>query len=604
MIKLFINNQECDILPGTISTTRQSYNFKNGINDRYLGRSNQFTLPRTQTNIQILGRPSVLGSNNRPFEKQFLARIEDGTIILSGIAIIEESNSDYKVQIIENSKLFFENVDEKLNQLDFESYDFTYNTTNYNILKVPTSSVWLWSGHSAHENKKSDKTVLDPNDSKKITYTRPWFNSRSIMEAIFLKQGWVFENISPFDEFEAAIISSNHERFYVTSYQKTLSTTVSPSGTPTLLTGLNTNDFENNVTTASTTITLDDTKTIFRLRGNVSCTSNIVITFKGLSTPSGTDEQNQSFLIPAESDSVDITTNTFSTSETSNVISIEISGTGAITFDDTLLYTLIEESDLGAISANNLVGYRVKAHDNLPDMTQKELIKNFFVMFGAAFNTDSFSKKLNVFGFDKFNSLNSYDWSNKFIRDTETITSINGAYAQTNYLAYDNDDLTFETVGRSSFRIDNDNIQLSTTLTNLKFSASNEVVISNGSDYTFLDMPVYGSDPDNPGQDIRVATAGIRIGQYYKDIGDTFTITQFTGLKWDELGLKYYSRLIPSLQRARFVSAFFDLSRLDVIGHNFEKCVFIEELGGYFIVLNIGDYQPGQPTECNLLKLE
>lgn len=604
MIKLFINNQECDILPGTISTTRQSYNFKNGINDRYLGRSNQFTLPRTQTNIQILGRPSVLGSNNRPFEKQFLARIEDGTIILSGIAIIEESNSDYKVQIIENSKLFFENVDEKLNQLDFESYDFTYNTTNYNILKVPTSSVWLWSGHSAHENKKSDKTVLDPNDSKKITYTRPWFNSRSIMEAIFLKQGWVFENISPFDEFEAAIISSNHERFYVTSYQKTLSTTVSPSGTPTLLTGLNTNDFENNVTTASTTITLDDTKTIFRLRGNVSCTSNIVITFKGLSTPSGTDEQNQSFLIPAESDSVDITTNTFSTSETSNVISIEISGTGAITFDDTLLYTLIEESDLGAISANNLVGYRVKAHDNLPDMTQKELIKNFFVMFGAAFNTDSFSKKLNVFGFDKFNSLNSYNWSNKFIRDTETITSINGAYAQTNYLAYDNDDLTFETVGRSSFRIQNDNIQLSTTLTNLKFSASNEVVISNGSDYTFLDMPVYGSDPDNPGQDIRVATAGIRIGQYYKDVGDTFTITQFAGLKWDELGLKYYSRLIPSLQRARFVSAFFDLSRLDVIGHNFEKCVFIEALGGYYLVLNIGDYQPGQPTECNLLKLE
>lgn len=603
MIKLFINNQECDILPNTIATTRQSYNFSSGINDRYLGRSNQFTLPRTQNNIQILGRPSVLGSNNRPFEKQYSARIEDGTIVLSGIAIIEESNSEYKVQVIENSKLFFELVDEKLKELDFEASDFTYNTTNYNILKVPTTSVWLWSGHSAHENKKADKTVLDALDSKKITYTRPWFNSRRIIEAIFIKQGWSFDNISPFEEFEASIISSNHERFFVTSYQKTLAETVTPSGTPTDLTNLDVNDFENNVTTASTTITLDDTPTAFRLRGNVSCTSNIIITFQGLSS-GGTDEQNQSFLVPKDAESVDITTNSFSTSDASNVITIEISGTGAITFDDTLLYTLIEESDLGAISANNLVGYRVKAHDNLPDITQKELIQNYFVMFGAAFNTDSFSKKLNVFGFDKFNFLNSYDWSDKYIDDTEAIRSINGAYAQTNYLAYNNDDLTFETVGRSSFKIQNENIQLSTTLTNLKFSASNEVVISNGSNYNFLDMPIYGSDPDTPGQDIRLATAGIRIGQYYKDVTDTFTITQFTGLKWDELGVKYYSRLIPSLQRARFVTAFFDLTRLDVVGFDFEKCVYIKKLGGYFLVMNIGDYQAGKPTECNLLKLE
>lgn len=603
MIKLFINNQECDILPGTIATTKQAYNFANGINDRYLGRSNQFTLPRTQTNIQILGRPSIIASNNRPFEKQFTARIEDGTIILSGIAIVEESNSEYKVQIIEDSKIFFESVDENLKELDFEADDFTYNTTNYNTLKVPTTSVWLWSGHSAHENKKADKTVLDPLDSKKITYTRPWFNSKVIIQSIFTKQGWSFENISPFEEFEAAIISSNHERFFVTSYQKTLAETVTPSGTPTDLTNLDTNDFENNVTTASTTITLDDTPTVFRLRGDVSCTSDIIITFQGLSS-GGTDEQNQSFLIPADAETVDITTNSFTTSDASNAITIEISGTGAITFDDTLLYTLIEESDLGAISANNLVGYRVKAHDNMPDMTQKELIKNFFVMFGAAFNTDSFSKKLNVFGFDKFNYLNSYDWSGKYINDTDTIRSINGAYAQTNYFAYNNDDLTFETVGRSSFKIQNENIQLTTTLTNIKFSASNEVVIANGSNYNFLDMPIYGADPDTPGQDIRVATAGIRIGQYYKDVGDTFTITQFTGLKWDELGIKYYSRLIPSLQRARFVNAFFDLSRLDVIGHDFEKCVYIDDLKSYFLVLNIGDYQPGQPTECNLLKLE
>jgi hypothetical protein len=191
------------------------------------------------------------------------------------------------------------------------------------------------------------------------------------------------------------------------------------------------------------------------------------------------------------------------------------------------------------------------------------------------------------------------------LQDTEQIKSITSGYGKTNYFAYNNDDLTFETVGRGSFTIDSENIPLTKTLTNLSFSASNEVTISDGvDDYTFLDMPIYGLDPDTPGKSIRVATAGLRIGQYYLDTGSTFTLTEFNGLKFDEIIIKYYQKIVNSLKRARFLTAYFDLNRYDVINFDFAKCIYVESLQSHFLVFNIADFQSGKPTKCTLLKLE
>jgi len=584
MQKLFINNQECDIFQGSIRITKQAYDFTD-LQKRYIGRSNQFTLPKTQTNIMILGNPSALGSTNRPFERKHIARIEDGYILLTGIAIIEESNGEFKVQVIEDSKIFFEAAKENLNQLDFDSEDIVYNAATFAVLNNPTSSVWLWGIHSAHTNKKATNTAISGN----LAFTRPWFNLAVITQKIFDKHGWSFDKLSEFDEFNQGILSSNHEAFYVTSYQKTLNTSYVAGN----ITGLDSNDFEKNVTTTSTTIDVGDTTTSVRIRGNVTTTSDMTLRVQALSSPSGTDQVDELFVIGENDTYIDFETAPISTDENSNVIQIILVGTGTVTFDNTLLYTKIEESDLGGFKFDNLQGYKVKVFDNLPNIDQYDLIvTNIMVMFGAAFNTDSFNKKLKVFSFDKFNKFNSYDWSKKFIEDSETIKPIKSNYGQTNFLQYENDDLTFESIGRDQFIINNDNISKEEVLTNLAFSASTQVTIAG---FQLLDMAVYNDDE-------RVGSASPRIGYYYDSGGSTYV--NFTPLKWSELSSKYYSRIIPSLQRARFIEASFDLNKLDVIGFDFEKCVYIKKLEGHYLVLNIADYVEGQPTKCNLLKLE
>jgi len=604
MIKLLIDNREVDVLPNTITITRQAYDFKD-LQTRYLGRSNQFTVPNTQNNKQILGNPSALASTNRPFEKRFRASIIDGTTLLQGYAIIEESNSEYKVRVVGGEKDFFESMKAKLNQLDFELDDFTYNISAYNTLKVPTTSVWLWAGHSANEDRAEKNTVISATDANKIKYTRPWFNSKVIIQKIFDTYGWSFDNIRPFEELENAIISSNHKQFFVTSYQKTLDLTFAATATPTNLTDLDTNDFEKDVTTASTTIEIGDTKTKFRLRGSVELEEDMKITFEGVAGAPDLNEQNQTFVIRKEETEIDITTNAFETDASTNTIQIKIStlsGTGDLDFNETLLYTIIEEQDLGDLSGTPIEDYKVKVYDNLPDISQYDLIvKNYFVIFGAAFNADSFTKKLNVFGFDKFSSLNCYDWCGKFVKGTERITGYSSSYGQLNYFDYNNDDITQDGVGSASFTIDNVNLQKEVVLTDLSFSASNEVIISGE---TLIDMPIYGDDPDNPGTQIRIAKAGMRIGQYYYDGGSTYTLIDFNALSFSSIVTKYYRNIINSLQRQRFITSEFNLSKKDVIGFDFGKCAYVDELGGHYLVMNIADYLPGQKTQCNLLKFE
>jgi hypothetical protein len=597
MIKLFIDNQLCDTYTDSIAITRKAYDLSDSLQSRYLGRTNRFTLPKTQNNIQILGRPSILGSDNRPFERKLTARIEDGTILMQGIAILESSNDEYNVQVIELSKEFFDNIKVPLHDIDVEADDFTYGITAYNTLKVPTTSVWLWAGHSAHQIKTTEYTVLSTNSARKIRYTRPWFNVSVVTDKILEAQGWTFDFSTDFTEYETAVISSNHEKFYATNYQKTLSGNFTSGN----LTGLDTNDFEEtSVSTTSTVLTIPTLKTAFRLRGSVTVDAETTITISATDNDVPTaGSSEQVFIAPINSLELDIFSEFIDLG--GSFIDVEITISGDITFNDTLLYTNIEENDIDTLENDPLDGYLIKAHDNLPDISQYDLIvKNFFSMFGGAFNVDNFSRYFDVFAFDKFKKLNSYDWSDKFIQGTEKIETLTN-YAQTNYLRYNNDELTYESVGTCCFKIDNVNLPVSQSLINLDFSASSEVTIGT---YTLLDMPVYGKDPDVPAQNKRVATAGLRVGIYYYETGATYTLTQFNGLRFDALNAKYFSHVVASLQRSRLVTALFNLNRKDVIGYDFSKCIYVEPLKSHFLVFGINDYIPGEVVEITMLKLE
>jgi hypothetical protein len=588
---LTIDNQTADVNGSIIELTKQWVDFSE-LNNRYLGRTNRIILPRTDNNIRIFGRPCLLGSDNRPFEKYYRVNLIDDTIIFSGIGKMTEANMVFTLDVTENTKTFFDNINVNLDKLDFEQYDFTYNSTAYNNLKLPSASPWIWPVSSMHENKKNNNFLFSTTQGLK--FNRPFFLIPNLITEILSSQGWTLEIDDQQLKFPFLILSSNHERFYFTDYQKTLTQTINGNGS---LTNLDVNDFEEStVVTTSTTIDIKQHEAQFRIRGNVSVTSEYKIIVSGASSPSGDDTQDQEIIIRENDTYVDFTTNVFkiTSTDTSNIISISVEGTGSITFENTLLYTIIEEATLGDFSSGNFIDFYVKTHDNLPDFTQLSLLQNIWKLFGVGFISDSFNKKITAFSFRRLNKNDSVDWSDKFIADTELINGAIGNYAQTNYFKYSNDDTIDETTGEESFEIANETLKDESDIIVLDYSASNEVVINS---YTLLDMEVY-TDTE------RANTLTQRIGLYYLDPTDTFSLAYFNPIDWSVIAEDNYLNVVQSLQRTRFVTARFVLNNKDFIGFNPTKPAYIEQLQGKYIIQRINNYIPNVPVECELLKLE
>ena len=385
-----IDGENIDLGGAVVETTKQLFDFGD-LTRRYIGRTNVFSFPKTNSNSEKLKNPSAVNSDNDSFQKYYNAAFKDSNILLfKGQGILETSNDEYRMQVIEDSKLFFDSLKGKIKDLDFESSDFIFGSSAYNTLKSENSSVWIWSAMSQHENKDASKGVL----SGELAFTRPFFRVSKIWDAIFDNTDWSYQFEETIDEFTRAQISSNHKEFFVTDYQKTLDTTINVSGTPINLSDLNTNDFEQtDVTTTSTTIDIVQHNAKFRFRGNVIVTGDVKIIVEAASSPLGDDVFSEEFILDNTKTFIDLTTDVIKTEEANNIVEIKIAGTGSIEFQNTLLYTIIEEETLGNFEDDLLQGFKIKTHDNLQDISQIDFLNNLWVKFGIIFQIDPYLKK-------------------------------------------------------------------------------------------------------------------------------------------------------------------------------------------------------------------
>lgn len=583
-MELEINGYSADLGTAIIAISRAAIDIDN-LSLKKIDITNSFNLPKTQTNNQIFNSPYVINSNNTSLDSAYPAKLIDQFFIFNGKGFLKELASTYKFQLAEKSKEFFNDLNQDIKCLDFEADDFPYNTTSYNSLKLLSNSVFVWSIICQHEKKLTANTLF-ASGTAKLKFTRPLFRFKTILDKIFTSRGWTLE----YDEelLDQLAITSNAEQFFVTSYQKTLSGTYVISGSYTL-TGLDTYDFYFSVVLTSTTIDIGNIKTAIRLRGGISCTAEIKITVKA---DNGTDVTSEEFYINQDTTELDITTSEFESDTGNNYISIEFEGTGSVTFDDTLLYTIIEEQNLGNFSDNNLVGYRVKAYDNLPEIDQIDIFKDALVLMNGIIKPDSLNSKIVIKSLKNTNRLKSYDWSAKVNEKSEKITPFFGNYGRTNYLQYDNDETIDSIIGRNFFQINNDSLKESHVAIEMRYSASREVTINS---YIMADMNIY-SDTE------RLNELNDRLLYVYNDPTDTFTVARFSQLDWTNLKDNYYDKFFDSLSRPRIITVEMNLNKLDVLGFDFLKLVYIEYFKSYFYVLSIDDFVPNELTKVKLLK--
>lgn len=587
-----IDNEKIDLGNTVIEITKQAYDFSD-LSKRYIDRTNRFSIPFSQINKLRFKNPGLINSTNDSFEVFYNATLEDQNVfLLNGVGILQESNLDYKLQLIDYSKIFFDALNKSLRELDFESSNFTFGAAAYATLKVPTTSVWIWPVCSMHEKNLAKNTPY-ATPTANLDFSRPFFSVQKIVEKIFEVNNWTLNISEDLGRFGRAIASANHSKFYVTDYQKTIDTTYNIVGDDDL-DGFTTYDFkQTDVAVTTTTINIKQHEAALRIRGNISVDADFTIVVSCVSGPLGTDEQHKTFYIKSTDTYLDITTNEFTTTEANNYISVKIYGTGTFIFDNVYLYTIIEESTLGDFKDGLLDGFRVKAYDNLPDIKQIDFLKNIWIMFGAAFNTDSFTRTLDVFSFKNLSKMDSVDWSNRLIQDSHTITTNYGDYAQVNNLLFDNDEVAGDIVGNSFFEIANETLEEEKDIIKLIWSASKETTI-NG--YPMLDMPVYSDT-------VRIAECNPRIGTYYYDDSNLAVVAQFAELDWQVLKTDFYELIFEALNRLRFIECEMMLSRYDFVSFNFKKTVYIDYWKSYFLVLRISDFIPGNPCKVQLLKI-
>ena len=585
-MRLEVNGENVDVSDQLIAISRSAINVEN-ITERKIDITNRFDLPDTANNRRIFDSGQLLGSSSKGFDKTYPAKLIDQDFIFNGLVFVREyTNRLYKIQLSERSKSLFDSMNDKLSALDFEQFDFVFNSANYDALKQRgVDNIWTWPVISMHKDNTVAKSRYTPGDDG-LKYSRPCINYKKLLDSIFKVQGWSLSYNE--DILNRLALSTNHKDFLVTSYQKTLTQLIAGSGG---LTGLDTNDFNNGVIVTGTSIDIGTLKTKFRLRGTITTTSGYKIQIQGFN---GTDTIIEEFTVSNGVSEVDFSTKDFKTTNPTHLITINVIGTGQITFNDTLFYSIIAEDNFGDLSTNPLLDYRVKVHDNLPSLKQIEVFRNLLLMTNAIIEPDSLSKVITLKSLNKLSKNNSVDWSEKFETGSESVTTRSSDLAQTNNLIYKNDDTVFSDLGESNFPVDNESLQDVSDFIELIFGASNEIELNS---FTTAEFSIYNDTK-------RETDINPRIIYLYDDdeITPVFSIGRFTELDWRALAINYYKNWFESFRRYRPAEGLFDLKKLDVIGFDFMKLVYLDQFKSSFFVFEIEDFIPGRLTTLAMLK--
>jgi hypothetical protein len=574
--KLYINNKEVPIGENNLIFSKKGYSFTDWIT-KDIPYSQRVTLPETSLLNSIFLRPSNPEIQGKKFNKFHTYKYSDnGKIVSKGVVKMFglNENKEYELQLLDSSFELFENIKNKINQIGVDDSDFIFNPASYTTLKTLNSSVFIWPASSMHEDKILANNVLSGN----LNYSRPYYSVRRLVEKIFSNNGWSYELGVNCDMFNNLIISANSE-FMFCSYDKKFNTTLTAG-----LITLSAPDFSYGDTVGATTITLAN-KSKIRLRGSASAQNDFVLQVN----VTGSKPQTQNFILNAGTFDYDFTSNSY---ESGDVVSIQLIGTGSVTFEDFYIYTAIDENDFGDISLGGFVDYKVKAYDNLPDITQKDLFKHCLVKIGGYFNSDSFRKKLLIESVKSLSKLGALDWTDKLIEDSEAVSPLKG-YGKINYLEYDVSDIHPSNLGRGTFLIDNETLPDTKAVYKSKFSSSPEVEITD----TMIDNTVYG---DDDGTDQRINEINTLIG-YYQEVS-TYTVARFEALNGNNILQEYYANFVKAIQNGELFEYTFNLNKSDFFLFDFKKLVYLQQKDSVFYVLGLSDFAENRDTKVLLLK--
>lgn len=254
---------------------------------------------------------------------------------------------------------------------------------------------------------------------------------------------------------------------------------------------------------------------------------------------------------------------------------------------------------------------------NLPDMTHGDFLQALMSLTGTfayVDNTQPNTIKL-ISPDDILRTMNEavfIDWSRKVLLNDKRMVSmpdasefIVGDYAQKNILDYDNDDdVTAKTEG--VITIDNVNLDKETELTDLEFSASENVDYGDG---RIARIPIYTKEAnakeEDPADYSELSPRILERITVEKDdvefAAAFFPSTLHFGGR-DGIVASYYNGLQKILRRLRIITIRAKLSVLDLYNLDYKMPIYLAQFGCYYAIYSITTGE-GDVCECLLIQL-
>ena len=565
MAQIEINNTEIELGTNRIVLNKESFSVENW-ESKKIDFSESLTVPR----INFM-------KFNTLYDFKYK---ENGSIVFIGIAILlSETKTESEIILLDNSISLFDSMNENLNKLELDSQDFVFNLTEYAAKKVLNSSIWLWSAANNHTEKILSKNILSNN----LAFSRPFFSCKRLLELIFDVKKWTFETSLKSELLNKLIISSNHETFYFTSYEKTFNETIVNTGLS--LIELDSYSFIKTDSIISTYTLSLNYKTNIRFRGYITSDSEQILQIVATSS-AATNSETQNFTINKGRNYYDLTSNEFETIDSTYDLDFNFIGSGSLILEDFRIYTLINEIDFGTMSLANFTDYLVKTYDNIPNISQKDLFKNCLAQIAGVFKTDSLRKKIKINSLGELSKLSSLDWSNKFIENSEKKVSLD-SFGKNNYFNYNNKENS--SLGRGLFTIENDTLINSKIVFSSIFGACSEVLINTNS---ISDFAVYNDTE-------RINTFNCIIS-YYENVA-AYSIARFNLLNGNNILIDYYKNITQAVQNGEILEVEIILNNSDFFNFDFTRTIYIKSLKATFYILKINNYIHN--TQCELIML-
>lgn len=661
-MRIKVGDDTLDSYRNEIIAQNYAVNEIGDIATRQGGFSNEFDVPLTAKNREILGVPDDINSTSRnPYEKVDASLVDQGTTVATGYLRYQTVEEDNQIKVSffsDNVEWFSLLKDKTLNDLDLSEFNHDWDAVAIEAsINADKSSGYTYPLIDYGELKELTTLTID------VSQIFPCIFCSTLVTKMFFDIGWKVEGeMIDSPKYQRMVIpfsakSFSHDQDYIDDFSsvvpKDVDQIAGSGGTnPATMTWeggiVSVDPLVNGFYQITVRLNIDDASIIFP-----PTTYDVEVTI-GVTTiilETGLDTYGEVIEFTYTVDGSDVfgfLTPTFHPLQV--IVTCAVNSMTILSSDSSVTFDLLPKIAAGS---------EIQFSQIVPNITQSDFLKYLVFIFGAVPQANNLSKTVN-FGFFrsiKGNIPNALDWSSKLdISKSRSIdfTELLDKYKSISTLRYADDDNdneltsyaadTDRTFGDGQFDIDNEHIAGKETIYEAPFSPMININSFNNTMYIpQIIFKVTGENDVEPAPKIALLSENISVSTLssgrYADLiindDDEYTTVSIpsipfcwfaktkyiatvdlfldsldfdhiqlpnpVGLPIIDQFLKDYEEILNSV---KYKKDFFHLTETDINELNFLIPIFIDRYKAYFYISKTNNYKGSlETTEAELVKI-